>query len=100
MAVSWTPPAESPLPGTVTVDSRQATEDGRQAQGLGPAFEQLAQRVRSEYREMPGLNLTRRQAQCLWGLGPETCDRVLAHLVKTGFLTRTWHDTYVRADIS
>jgi hypothetical protein len=61
------------------------------------AFEQLAQRVRSEYREMPGLNVTREQARCLWALEPETCDRLLAYLVQTGFLARTVQNTYVRA---
>jgi hypothetical protein len=63
----------------------------------GTTFEQLAQRVRSEYKEMPGLNVTRDQARCLWALEPETCDRLLAHLVRTGFLIRTLQNTYVRA---
>ena len=34
----------------------------------------------------------------LFGLPAEVCDQVLAHLVETGFLTRTRSDTYVRAD--
>jgi hypothetical protein len=61
------------------------------------AFEQLAQRIRSEYREMPGLNVTRDQARCLWALDPDECDRLLAHLVGSGFLARTAQNTYVRA---
>ena len=76
MALSWTP---SP-PSTLTL-----------------SFDQLAQRVRSEYREMPGLNVTRDQARCLWALEPEMCDRLLAHLVGSGFLVRTSQNTYVRA---
>jgi Fic family protein len=78
MALSWTPSPPLSSPATLS-------------------FEQLAQRVRSEYREMPGLNVTRDQARCLWALEPETCDRLLAHLVRSGFLVRTSQNTYVRA---
>ena len=41
----------------------------------------LLQRIRAEYLEMPGLNLTAAQAQRLWGLDGATCDMVLAALV-------------------
>ena len=45
----------------------------------------LLQRIRAEYIEMPGLNLTAAQAQrlqqWLWGLDGATCDMVLAALV-------------------
>jgi len=58
-------------------------------------FDQLAQRVRAEYLEMPGLNLTRDQARCLWAVDGPLCDRLLAHLVEIGFLERTSHATYV-----
>ena len=63
-----------------------------------PSLERIAQRVRAEYLEMPGLNVTREQARCLWGLDPETCDQLLAYLVESGFLVCTRHDTYMRAD--
>jgi hypothetical protein len=49
----------------------------------------LLRRVRAEYLEMPGLRLTARQAQCLFGLDPESCDSVLCALLDTKFLTRT-----------
>jgi hypothetical protein len=58
-------------------------------------FEQVAQRVRAEYLEMPGLNLTRDQAKCLWAVDGPLCDRLLSHLVETGFLERTPRATYV-----
>lgn len=94
MALSWTGPpgtASGPTmpgaPGSVDTLTLEAT----------PSFEQLAQRIRSEYREMPGLNVTRDQARCLWALDPDVCDRLLAHLVRTGFLARTAQHTYVRA---
>jgi hypothetical protein len=65
---------------------------------IAPTFETIAQRVRAEYLEMPGLNLTREQARCLWALDAETCDQLLDYLVESGFLLRTRHDSYVRAD--
>jgi hypothetical protein len=47
------------------------------------------ERVRSEYAEMPGLCLTRAQAQRLWGLDSSTCDAVLTALVDAGYLRAT-----------
>jgi hypothetical protein len=49
----------------------------------------LMERVRSEYAEMPGLCLTRAQAQRLWGLDSSTCDAVLTALVDAGYLRAT-----------
>ena len=49
----------------------------------------LLRRVRAEYLEMPGLRLTALQAQCLFGLDPESCDAVLGTLLDTKFLART-----------
>ncbi len=48
---------------------------------------QLLDRIRGEYREMPCLRLTSRQAQRLFGLRPDVCERVLAALVGERFLT-------------
>jgi len=61
---------------------------------------QCLSRVRGEYMEMPGLSLTARQAQRLWGLDPKVCEAVLAALVQSGFLRRTAHGGYVRADVA
>jgi hypothetical protein len=98
MALSWTGPpgtTSSPaLSGSASLD-RVPLDVG--SLDITPAFEQLAQRIRSEYREMPGLNVTRDQARCLWALDPDECDRLLAHLVRSGFLARTAQNTYVRA---
>jgi hypothetical protein len=49
--------------------------------------EDLLRRIRGEFIEMPGLRLTFRQAQRLWGLDARTCESVLARLVGTKFLT-------------
>jgi hypothetical protein len=38
---------------------------------------------------MPDLRLTPLQAQCLFGLDPETCDAVLTALLDAKFLVRT-----------
>lgn len=45
---------------------------------------------------MPGLRLTRRQAQRLWGLDEDTCRSALEYLVEARFLTRMGQDTYAR----
>lgn len=54
--------------------------------------------VRAEYLEVPGLELTRDQAQRLWGLDRAACDQVLAALVESNFLRRTRDNRYLRAD--
>jgi hypothetical protein len=58
--------------------------------------ESMLQRICGEYLEMPGLQLTLKQAQRLWGLDEETCARSLEILVETGFLVRTSRDVYAR----
>jgi Spy/CpxP family protein refolding chaperone len=59
-------------------------------------WEQL---IRSEYQEIPGLCLTRRQAQRLWNLNPDMCDALLEEMVAEHFLRLTPTDRYVRVDI-
>lgn len=58
--------------------------------------EQMLHRIYSEYLEMPGMRLTRQQAQRLWGLDEQTCTQSLEFLVDAGFLVRTNVDTYGR----
>jgi hypothetical protein len=50
------------------------------------AVESLAVRVRGEFLEMPGMQLTLPQAQRLWGLDAETCDLVVTILVSNKVL--------------
>ena len=52
--------------------------------------------IEAEYREMPGLHLTKPQVQRLWGLDAPTCDTVLAVLEHQRFLTRTPMNAYAR----
>lgn|SRR5262245_4064674 len=64
--------------------------------GTTTSDEQLIGRVRGEYLEMPGLRLTRRQAQRLWGLDDDTSDRILKELVERKFLTCAPDGAFVR----
>jgi hypothetical protein len=54
--------------------------------------------IRSEYLEIPGLQLTRNHVQRLWGLDGVMCDALLEALVDVRFLRRTHAGAYVRAD--
>jgi hypothetical protein len=56
--------------------------------------------IQAEYNEMPGLQLTRRQVQKLWGLDERTCDALLGTLEKQHFLRRTPGNVYVRCEDS
>jgi hypothetical protein len=46
----------------------------------------VADRVRAEFVEMPGLTLTVRQASRLFGLEQDVCHQVVDRLVRTDFL--------------
>jgi hypothetical protein len=58
---------------------------------------ELLSRIRAEYREMPCLQLSGRQAQLLFGLDPETWEAVLAALIGEKFLSRTDNGLLVMA---
>lgn len=53
------------------------------------------ERIRGEYREMPGLKLTATQASRFWHLGLEESRRLLESLVADGALARTADGFYV-----
>jgi hypothetical protein len=55
-------------------------------------------RIHAEYREMPGMRLTERQIQRLWGLDISTCTAVLKVLTTEHILVKTAQDTYILAD--
>jgi hypothetical protein len=52
-------------------------------------FPELLCRIRAEYLEMPGLQLTAPQARCLFGLDSETWDAVVRALMDAKFLSQT-----------
>lgn len=58
--------------------------------------DEWARRIRSEYVEMPGLSLTRREMCRLWCIDSQTCDDVVDRLVAAVFLRRRADDSYVR----
>jgi hypothetical protein len=58
--------------------------------------EAMLRRVRSEFREMPGLNLTARQACRLWQINLEDCHQILERLVEEHFLRRTASGSFVQ----
>jgi hypothetical protein len=55
--------------------------------------------IRAEYREVPGLHLTKKQFERLWGLDSDTCDAILQVLVDGRFLRRSYAGGYLRAEI-
>jgi hypothetical protein len=57
----------------------------------------IMERIRGEYLEMPGLQLTLPQAQKLWGLDAKDCRHVIDALVEASFLRWTPSGTLVRA---
>jgi len=57
----------------------------------------LIERVRGEFIEMPGLQLTMTQAARLWGLDVASCRNVVDVLVESAFLRWTDAGKIVRA---
>ena len=58
--------------------------------------DEMLQRIRKEFLEMPRLRLTLPQAQRLWGLDPDTCAQLLQSLTDQQFLCRRIDGTYGR----
>lgn len=56
----------------------------------------ILQRVCGEFLEMPGLLLTCKQAQRLWGLDEQTCRGLLDYLVEAKFLYKPVQGAYKR----
>jgi hypothetical protein len=58
------------------------------------AQDTILNRIRGEFREMPGLRLKREQAQRLWSLDEAQCQCFLDTLVQAGFLWRSADGLY------
>ena len=58
--------------------------------------DQILHRICGEFLEMPGLRLTFRQAQRLWGLDADTCAQLLQSLTDDHFLCQRGDGTYGR----
>jgi hypothetical protein len=63
-----------------------------------PNVTQWLRLIQAEYREIPGLKLTKPQARRLWGLDDHVCDALLDALIASRFLTKTAANAYVLAD--
>ena len=59
-------------------------------------FDRMLERVCGEFLEMPGLHLTCKQAQRLWGLDESTCRELLEYLVDAKFLRLAGPGMYAR----
>lgn len=51
--------------------------------------------IKAEYREMPGLNLTRAQMQRMWGFDAFICDALIDALISARFLRQTANGAFV-----
>ena len=60
-----------------------------------PCVERVIEIVHAEYRQMPGLQLTKPQMRRFLGIDVETCEVVLDRLERERFLRRTPTDVYV-----
>lgn len=59
------------------------------------ALHALADRIRAEFTELPGLKLTSAQACRLWHSDERTCSEALAALIEEGFLRRTASGAFI-----
>lgn len=62
--------------------------------------QQAADIIRAEYERTPGLRVSFWQAQQLWKLPGDLCDRALNRLINTRFLIPAADGTFVRRDES
>ena len=58
----------------------------------------LLRRLQAEFLEMPGLKLTKAQAQKLWALDSTSCATLLETLVEVNFLWRTRDGAFMRVE--
>lgn len=52
--------------------------------------------IRGEFREMPGMRLTREQFRRFWNLTAQECDRVLMQLLQDEFLVEARNGLFAR----
>jgi len=72
-----------------------ASRNDPRAERETPSLDSLIARVRGEYCEMPGLQLTFVQARRLWQVDVSTCEKLLEQLVQEGFLCKTDQGAYM-----
>jgi hypothetical protein len=60
--------------------------------------QEVVERIRGEFLEMPGLRLTLAQAGRMWRLDEGACEAVLVALVDSRFLAKTRDGAFIRQD--
>jgi hypothetical protein len=65
--------------------------------GSDPPGPAIIKRIKAEFLEMPGLELTSKQAQRLYNLDPATWEMIAEHLIAKKVLRRTSKGNYARA---
>jgi hypothetical protein len=73
------------------------TNSHRELTAAPPCIGHAIDMVHGEYRDLPGLNLTRSQMRRFIGLDVLTCNAVLDILERERFLEHTADDVYVLA---
>jgi hypothetical protein len=111
MDALWARSRHPGIPGAKRIDSRlqryvpwawlsegDMTAAARIVKGQQAMDVELAHRVVSEYREMPGLALTIPQAMRLWACDEATCRRVVRLLIEAGALRQMRDGRIIRAE--
>ena len=62
-------------------------------------FRDWVRLIQSEFAEMPGLHLSKRQAQRLWNLDAPSAEAIFMALEESHFLRRMPNEIYIRADL-
>lgn len=88
------------VPGEADGTAFLAITRERPMYGPPIVIDELLQRVRGEYLEMPGLRLTLAQAARFWCLDHPTCACLLDALVNARFLVLTSDGLYTRSGFS
>jgi hypothetical protein len=95
------------LSGAAPVPSLEDVKGRPLAMSLAPAGrerrdlvrrEAIVQRITAEFRDMPGLVLSLKQASRFLGVDEAACARILASLTKAGVLRRTGTQAYARQE--
>jgi hypothetical protein len=62
-------------------------------------FCDCVRQIQTEFSEMPGLHLSKQQAQRLWNLDRTSAEVIFNALEASHFLKRTANEMYIRADL-
>jgi hypothetical protein len=86
-----------PARGSIIARSFAAREEPDKGERL-MNLDTVAERVRAEFEEMPGMTLTVRQASRLFGLEPDLCLNVVERLIGSAYLRWTRTGLVARSD--